>query len=100
MRPFAPVENRSFPSWGKTENTISSRDRQSVLTTPSGRISRTALWAFASEPLRRVWDRGVSGETLSSGSITWISCGSTALTVIVTELAPDVAAGADVVAAG
>src|SRR3989442_11719733 len=62
-RPLAPVEKNSFPSCGRTEKTISSRERHSVFTTPSGRISRTALCAFPSE--RRVCARGVDPETAS-----------------------------------
>src|SRR5438094_1097445 len=96
MRPLAPVENNSFPSYGRTENTISSRDRHNVFTTPSGNISKTALCALASVAVRRVCARGVVDDTGSSGSTTWISCGSAALTVTVTvawelELVPDVA---------
>src|SRR5437867_999845 len=102
MRPFVPVENRTFPSCGKTENTISSRERHTVFTTPSGRISRTALWALASLPPRRVCDLGVSEDTESSGSMTWMSCGPAALTVTVTEdcWLPEVVAGVDGAAGG
>src|SRR5437667_4060701 len=86
MLPFAPVEKNSFPSCGKTEHTISSLQRHNVFTTPSGRISSTALCAFASPPLRRVCTRGVAEETGSSGSMTCTSCGAAAaeLTVTVT----------------
>src|SRR5438094_10423810 len=97
MRPFAPVENNNFPLYGRTENTISSRERHNVFTTPSGNISNTALCALASVAvIRRVWARGVVEDTGSSGSMTWISCGSAAFTVTVTvacgfELVPDVA---------
>src|SRR5262245_47980556 len=48
MRPLVPVEKRSFSPRTSNEKTISSRDRQTVSTFPSGWISRITLCAVES----------------------------------------------------
>src|SRR5438477_12819502 len=53
MRPFVPVENSSLSPRGSSEKTISLRERQIVLTVPSGWISIMMLCALLSELFRR-----------------------------------------------